>query len=141
MSKTVDRICQKFDVIKLNSPKVREAGKLAILGSSETLHGYAAGETISINDITDVEHDVGVQLSSDTITDFSGIKVTVTDNDGILTTYTSTADGTVEGVKSRYPSMSFTVDTEGVIVSANYIKDIDKALSEFTSSVALLGGE
>ncbi len=44
--------------------------------------------------------------------------------------YTSSADGMVSGVKSIYPSMSFTTDTEGVNISVNYFKDIDKAVQE-----------
>lgn len=44
--------------------------------------------------------------------------------------YTANADGTVDGIKSLYPSMTLTSDTEGVIITAEYIKDIDKAFEE-----------
>lgn len=46
------------------------------------------------------------------------------------TEYTANADGTVDGIKSLYPSMTLTSDTEGVIITAEYIKDIDKAFDE-----------
>lgn len=39
-------------------------------------------------------------------------------------------EGIVEGIKSIYPSMTLTSDTEGVIITAEYIKDIDKAFEE-----------
>lgn len=39
-------------------------------------------------------------------------------------------DGAVEGIKSLYPSMTLVSDTEGVIITAQYIKDIDKAFEE-----------
>lgn len=46
------------------------------------------------------------------------------------TEYTANSDGTVEGIKSLYPNMTLLTDTEGVIVTAEYIKDIDKAFEE-----------
>lgn len=57
------------------------------------------------------------------------------------TKYTANADGIVEGVKSIYPKMVITTDAEGVVISADYIKDIDKAFNELTTAVALSGGE
>ena len=56
-------------------------------------------------------------------------------------TYTAHADGTVEGVKSIYPSMSFSTDTEGVNISVNYYKDIDKVFENLVTNIALTGGE
>ena len=43
------------------------------------------------------------------------------------TLYSSNTDGTVEGVTSLYPTTTLMTDTNGVIVAAEYIKDIDKA--------------
>ena len=57
------------------------------------------------------------------------------------TEYTANADGTVEGIKSKYPSMSFTTDTEGVNISVEYYKDIDKVLQNLAINTALSGGE
>ena len=57
------------------------------------------------------------------------------------TEHTATADGTVEGIKSLYPNMTLLTDTEGVIISAEYLKDIDKAFEAVTTAVALTGGE
>ena len=57
------------------------------------------------------------------------------------TEYTATADGIVEGVRSLYPNMTLMTDTEGVTISAEYIKDIDKAFEAVTTAVALTGGE
>lgn len=67
--------------------------------------------------------------------DFTAVKVTIES-----TTYTANADGIVEGVKSRYPSMSFSTDTEDVIISVNYYKDIDKVLNNLAMNIALSGG-
>lgn len=39
--------------------------------------------------------------------------------------YTPSADGTVEGVTSLYPSTTLTTDAEGVIIDCEYYKDID----------------
>ena len=57
------------------------------------------------------------------------------------TEHTANADGTVEGVRSLSPNMTLIPDTEGVIISAEYIKDIDKAFEAVTTAVALTGGE
>lgn len=42
------------------------------------------------------------------------------------TYYTPNADGTVENVKSLYPHTTLMTDTEGVIISCEYNKDINK---------------
>ena len=56
---------------------------------------------------------------------------TVTDYEPYsCTEHTANSDGTVEGIKSLYPNMTLLTDTEGVIVTAEYIKDIDKAFEE-----------
>lgn len=59
------------------------------------------------------------------------------------TEYTPTADGTVNGVESLYPSTTLlTNDPYGkVYIDCDYYKDIDKAFNELTTSVALSGGD
>ena len=57
------------------------------------------------------------------------------------TEYTTNADGKVEGVKSKYPSMSFSTDTESVNINVNYYRDIDKVINNTAIAVALSGGE
>lgn len=46
------------------------------------------------------------------------------------TEHIANADGTVEGIKSLYPNMTLMSDTKGVIITAEYIKDVDKAFEE-----------
>ena len=41
------------------------------------LRGQASGKAITLSDVSPVEHEMEVKLSSDTITDFSGIKINV----------------------------------------------------------------
>lgn len=257
-------IAEKLVTIAENEQKVYEAGKLAVISSSEALKGHEEGLYVVLDDISPIEHNVGVRLSSDTLTDFSGVKVTAsgknlfdyegimkkyadgdyemqdaysvasiplkpntqytvkvngerissgnifiasvkgvnastntgiaiaqnqywTELEKVLTTdetgnlyigmypvsadtrpeqfriakvqieegtiateyepytvygeYTVNADGTVEGVKSIYPTTVLAPDAEGVFISADYIKDIDKAFNELTTAVALSGGE
>ena len=57
------------------------------------------------------------------------------------TEYTANADGVVAGVKSIYPAMSFSTDTEGVNIAVNYYRDIDKVINGTAMAVALSGGE
>lgn len=60
------------------------------------------------------------------------------------TTYTVNADGNVEGATSLYPTTTLMTDTEGVIVDAEYNKDINKAFVELeeklTNAIISLGG-
>ena len=55
-------------------------------------------------------------------------------------TYTPTADGTVENVKSIYPTTTLMTDTEGAIIEAEYNKDINKAFAELQQAIISLGG-
>lgn len=56
------------------------------------------------------------------------------------TIYTPNADGTVEGVTSLYPNMTLTTDTSGVVIDAEYNRDINKAFQELTQAIISLGG-
>ena len=55
-------------------------------------------------------------------------------------TYTPAADGTVENVKSLCPTSTLTTDTSGVVISAEYNKDINKAFAELQQAIISLGG-
>ena len=56
------------------------------------------------------------------------------------TEYTPAADGTVEGVKSLYPTTSLIPDTEGIILEADYNRDINKAFAELQQAIISTGG-
>ena len=56
------------------------------------------------------------------------------------TEYTPAADGTVSGVKSLYPTTTLITDTEGVIIEAEYNRDINKAFAEMQQAILSLGG-
>lgn len=56
------------------------------------------------------------------------------------TEYTPDADGTVEGIKSVYPTTTLMTDTEGVTVNAEYNRDINKAFAELQQAIISLGG-
>lgn len=56
------------------------------------------------------------------------------------TIYTPNADGTVEGVTSLYPNMTLTTDTSGVVIDAEYNRDINKAFEELKQAIINLGG-
>jgi hypothetical protein len=52
--------------------------------------------------------------------------------------YTANADGTVEGIKSLYPATTLMTDTEGVNISAEYNRDINKAFAALEAAIANL---
>lgn len=56
------------------------------------------------------------------------------------TEYTPAADGTVSGVKSLYPTTTLMTDTDGIIIDAEYNRDINKAFAEMQQAIISLGG-
>ena len=50
-------------------------GKLELLQDSEYMNAEVSGTAIAVNDVSPIEHSVGCYLTSDIITDFSGIEV------------------------------------------------------------------
>lgn len=54
--------------------------------------------------------------------------------------YIPSADGTVPGVKSLYPTTTLMTDTEGAIIEAEYNRDINKAFAELQQAVLSMGG-
>ena len=69
-------IAEKLVTIAENEQRVYEAGRLKTLRDSEYMNAKVSGTAIAVNDVNAVEHSVGCYLTSDTITDFSGIEVT-----------------------------------------------------------------
>ena len=55
-------------------------------------------------------------------------------------TYTANADGSVDGVKSIYPSTSVSVEDASTVVNIEYNRDINKAFAELQAAVISLGG-
>lgn len=50
------------------------------------------------------------------------------------------ADGTVEGIKSMYPSISLFSNRSDVVIECEYNKDINKAFAELQQAIISLGG-
>lgn len=57
-----------------------------------------------------------------------GVTVTVSGGNAEPADYVSDSNGNIEGVKSRYPTMTFSTSSAGVLVSVKYYKDIDKVV-------------
>ena len=54
-------------------------------------------------------------------------------------TYKPNEDGMVEGVTSLYPTTTLMTDTEGVTITAEYNKDLNKAFAEIYQKLSALG--
>lgn len=52
-----------------------------------------------------------------------------------LTMYDVSTDGTVEGVKSLYPSTTLYTDTSGAVIDCTYNRDINKAFAELQAMI------
>lgn len=55
---------------------VYEAGKASMIDESKIIEKTVSGKIISVDDVSEIPHEVGIQLTSDTVTDFSGVTVT-----------------------------------------------------------------
>lgn len=62
--------------------------------------------------------------------DVSGVQIKVGADEGVKTTYKPNADGTVEGVTSLSPITTLISDKDGVVIEAEYNKDLNKAFNE-----------
>ena len=76
------------------------------------------------------------------ISDFSGVTLkrygnTTADEPQ---TYSPTSDGEVSSVTSLYPTTTLMTDTKGVIIEAEYNRDINKAFAELQAAIISLGG-
>lgn len=56
------------------------------------------------------------------------------------TTYTPNSDGTVDNVKSIYPSVTLSTDTNGVLIECEYYQDAIKLKQNLTDAILSLGG-
>lgn len=56
--------------------KIYESGKNSMIDESKIIEKTASGiGSVTVDDVSEIPHKISVQLSSDTITDFSGVKV------------------------------------------------------------------
>ena len=56
------------------------------------------------------------------------------------TTYPINADGTVDGIEPLYPTTTLMTDTTGIVIDAEYNRDINSAFAELTQAIISLGG-
>ena len=70
-------IANKLTWIAENIPTVYEAGQQSMVDESKIIEKTVSGSVIAIDDVSEVPHEVAVQLSSDTVTNFSGVAVKV----------------------------------------------------------------
>ena len=64
-------IAEKLVKVAENVPKVYDAGKKSMVDEGKIIEKTVSGSVISLDDVSEVPHEVSVQLSSDTVTDFS----------------------------------------------------------------------
>lgn len=106
------------------------------------------GNGISINSEDDKTVSIVINITKDTTVEnlvFKpqlelGSTATAYEQPYTVSEYTPAADGTVSGVKSLYPTTTLTTDTSGVVISAEYNRDINKAFAEMQQAILTLGG-
>jgi hypothetical protein len=92
---------------------------------------------VTISNIQVEEVEVGTTATEYTpyIEDLSAVAVKVQETGE---TFRANSDGTVEGIKSLYPTTTLMTDTEGVTISAEYNRDINKAFAALEAAIANL---
>lgn len=107
-------IAEKLTTIAENEQKVFNAGKLALLDESKYMHPTISGGIISVNDVSPIEHSLGVKVGSKNLIDGSTI-----------------LDG-YEILKSE-----IVPNTNWYVVSADVLPNTQYAISGFSSAARI----
>ena len=103
---------------------------------SNALKGSKSGSALLIDDVSPVTHEMGVRVSSDSISDLTAIRLIKKNGSGkVVAEYTPNSDGTVNGVTSLYPNTTLMTNTAGVIIDCEYNKDVNRTVSELSTPV------
>lgn len=109
-------IADKLQTIAENEQKVYKAGRLKTLQDSKYMNAQVSGTAIAVNDVSPIEHSVGCKLTSDTITDFSGVEVS---RHGKNLFDQDTALPKVELIHPDYSNYIWTKQADGSFFSGN----------------------
>ena len=137
-----------FDGITNSSSYISEYDK-----DGNFLRGiYSSGWEGSARKLTTKENTAWIVVSFqnqpsalDEVVDYNNVYIGVDTFDGFEeykepTIHPISADGTVEGVTSIYPTTTLMSDTEGIVLNVEYNRDINKAFEELTQAIVSLGG-
>lgn len=104
----------------------------------------STGSKLSIGDISPLTHTLKVRLLSDTIADFTGVRLERYMEEApekmCLQVYEAEADGTVKGVTSLYPWMDLEAP-EGVTIEVEYNQDFNATLKGKLDKVTTKSGQ
>lgn len=98
---------------------------------------YASEDAESATGDTATFKDIQIELAS---SNYSTDLPTTYEPFVVPTEHAVNADGTVDGVKSLYPSMTLMTDTDGATLDVSYNRDINKAFAELQNALISLGG-
>ena len=108
-------IAEKLITVAENVPKVYHAGQMNVIENAESLKGTANGETIFLDDVSPVEHEMGVRVESKN-----------------LITYP------YQAISSPNKGMNITVNQDGTIILQN--TPIENTFFSITNSLRLSKG-
>lgn len=116
-------IAERTLQLKKDFDNVYKKGQSSMVDESKIIEKTVSGEYIAVDDVSEIPHNVKVKLTSETLTDYSGVTVFVGRSENEITeTLKANADGTVEGIKSTSPYMYMTTDNSNVTINATYHK-------------------
>lgn len=135
-------------------PMVYEAGKKSMIDESKILKNTASGSFLQIDDASELPHNVEIQLSHDTVTDYSSINVTkceknlvdinavfpnfTNEYNGI--TYTNTKAFTIhKSYMNIYTKAAVTISADYEITTADQEKEYVLMVAVFDETGAFVG--
>ena len=135
-------IADKLLAVAENEQRVFDAGKLALLRSSKYMNATASGAVVAVNDVSPVKHGVAVQLSSDTVTDFSSVTVkrygkNLLENNTDNLTFLKRQNR--YGYRVRLPAGTYTVHAEPIGEYINGIYLYHEAVDENEEKITDIG--
>lgn len=107
----------------------RAAKILDMNNLANSFKGKSSGRTVELTDISPLVHDIKIQLTGNTVSDFSAVTVTVTDQYGTKHPYTADSNGSLT-VNSIYPYMFFATGNDEIFIEVEYNRDTNEVLNE-----------
>lgn len=128
-------IDEKLTIIKENNQKVFNAGKFKTLNKSKYMHPTVSGSAISVNDVSVVEHSLGVSVKRKNLLPFPYQQGTITQNGG---TATVNSDGTItfSGIPTAYMGIVL-YNGKSLVTNGIYTISIGKETNNVSATIFL----
>lgn len=129
-------IAEKLITVAENVPKVYHAGQMNVIENAECLKGIANGETIFLDDVSPVEHEIGVRVESKNLITYPYQAIS-SPNNGMNITVNQ--DGTIILQNTPMKNTSFSIKRSLRLSKGSYyfscIKDITQNIYAYVRNI------